>query len=176
MIPPVAYCFAALSVIGLLMHNAICKVKGQSTSQNYENGNTSKSPPSELNAEAIRNLNEQMQSMRDLLTESVQEMKNLKASFQELKNKQDTVASSLQAIEGRSEKQIQSIYALFNASFLQINTQHETIMTDLKVTNRHLVEHDICMNNQTKNLWKLGIGKVKLLSNIGNHSMEDTCT
>ena len=126
----VAYNFAAFGVI--LTLNMIFPVKGQCTVQGCENGDPSNSIVAELNVEAIRQLNEQVQSLRELLTES----------FQQIRNQQDTVMTSLQAVDRRSQeqdihiKQVQSIHELLNASFQQMKNQNNTVMTSLQAIDR----------------------------------------
>ena len=74
----VAYYFAAFAV--LLMLTMIFPIKGQCTVQGCENADSSNSIVGELNVEAIRQLNVQVQSMRELLTESFQQMKSQHSS------------------------------------------------------------------------------------------------
>ena|SRR6218665_1293817 len=88
MISREVYYFEALSII--LMHNVILPVKGQPTLQSLENGNHLNSPEAEVYAEDDSRLTEQIQAMHDLLIESVQHMKDLNASFQQMNILQDT--------------------------------------------------------------------------------------
>src|SRR6218665_125465 len=96
MISRMAHYFAAFVVIIILAHSIIIsQVKGQCTVQSScENRDESKSTVAELSVEACRHLSDQIQSMRELLTESVQQMRN----------QQDTVMRSLEVIARRSQE------------------------------------------------------------------------
>ena len=76
-----------------------------------------------------------------------------------MKNQNNAVMTSLQAIDRRSQGQVQSIHELLNSSFQEMKNQHAAAMKRLDVVIQLLLYHDISIKNQTQNPWKLAIGK-----------------
>lgn len=145
----------------------IYPVKGQPTVQPCGNGDSSISYEAEIQqllVEVIRQQqNEQLQYIHDILG----------ASLQQMKNHQETVMISLQAIDRRSQqdfyvKQVQSIHGLLNASHQQLASQHNSVLRRLEAIDRRLNEHDVSITNHTQNSWKISLGKVKRVSSNAN--------
>ena len=146
-----AHYFAAFVVIILAHSIIISQVKGQCTVQSScENRDESKSTVAELSVEACRHLSDQIQSMRELLTESVQQMRN----------QQDTVMRSLEVIARRSQehdvyiKTVERNQGLcndtsflqtndLNASFQQLKNQQDNVITTLNAIDRRSQEQDL---------------------------------
>ena len=122
----VAYYFASLAII--LMHSLIVPVKAQSTAPVCEYGDLSNGIDTQQTVDAIHRLNIQIQSILEHFSES----------FQHLKDQQDIVLRTIQAVDQSSEgqniciSQVQGIYEYFNSSFLQMQYQQDTIMTFLQ--------------------------------------------
>lgn len=171
-----AYYFAAVAIIFAL--TSILQVRGQPTEKDCKDGDHSKSIASDVNRDAIRQLNIQVQSIRKLLTEmktqqdtvirSLQKVgrrsqeqdgytkrvqsihKLLRASIQEMKNQKTTAMRSLRAVDRLSQKQVQSIQDLLNKSFQQIK-QQASARRRLNLMIRRLHSHE------TPSKTKLGI-------------------
>jgi len=112
----------------------------------------------------------QIQSVHELLNTSFQQINNINASFQlmknqqdaivtslhvlhrgsqELKNQQDTIVTSLQALHrGFQEqdvciKQIQSVHELLNTSFEELKNQQDAVVTSIQAVDRRSQEQNI---------------------------------
>src|SRR6218665_2750909 len=91
----------------------------------------------------------QIQSVHELLNTSFQQMNNINASFQLMKNQQDTIVTSLQAMHrGYQEqdvciKQIKNVHEHFNASFEELKNQQDTVATSIRAVDRRSQEQNI---------------------------------
>jgi len=136
----VAYFMVAIVI--LLTHNTLLRVKGQPTVQGSENEDSSIGIVAgfqQLFGATCQRQNEQVQQMHELHN----------ASFQEMRRQLDAIMTSLQAVDLRSQEQMQDMRNL-NVSFQQMKDQLDSVVTSIEVSDRCPVANDTSNNNRTQ--------------------------
>src|SRR6218665_535299 len=150
------YYFATFAV--LVWYETIFQVIGQCTIKGCENGDpmfNTIADIEQLNFEAFRQLSEHVQSIRQIFSESINEMKNLQA-FERCHEKNDVYV-----------RQVQSILELLDASSQELKT--------LQTVERLPQEQDIYLR-QVQNIGELlnaSLHELRSLQTIDRRSLEN---
>src|SRR6218665_3658927 len=127
----VAYFMVAYYVV-ILTHPSILRVKGQQTVHGFENGGCSIDIVGEIQQLFETNYHRQ--------NEQVQQIHELHyASFQEMRRQLDSVMTSLQELNRRSQEQFRDMTNL-NVSFQQMKSQLDSVVTSLQEADLHSQE------------------------------------
>ena len=150
----VAYCLRAFAVI--LTLSTIVSVNGQCTI-----------------VEGSENEDQSMNIVAEIRNQNVQSFGQLNRQVQSIQGLLETVITSLQAGNRRSQehdidsKRLQSIHKLLNESFKTMRSQHDTVMRSqhdaiirsLQAVDQRLQEHDLLIKNQIQNSRIIANGK-----------------
>lgn len=129
----------------------IFPVKGQCTVHGCKNEDSLISIVEEIQELFVKASRQQQKEQVQYIHE------HFNASFQQLKNQQDTAVTNLKALDRCSQdqdfyiKQVQSTYEFLNVSFRQLKKQSDTVIGSLEAFDRRLSEYDISTKNNTQN-------------------------
>src|SRR6218665_2008280 len=159
----VAYFMVAIVI--LLTHNTLLRVKGQPTVQGSENEDSSIAIVAgfqQLFGATCQRQNEQVQQMHELHN----------ASFQEMRRQLDAIMTSLQAVDLRSQEQMQDMRNL-TVSFQQMKDQQDSLVTSLQEIDRRSREQMQDMKNLNVSFQQM---KDQLDSVVTSIEVSDRCS